>query len=71
MQFIKGNCTSLTSLDITNFNTGNVKDMTKMFEYCKLTSLDVSHFNTENVEYILDMFAEMENVISLDISDFK
>ena len=43
-------CTNLTSLDVSNFDTGKVRKMTAMFSRCeKLESLDVSHFNTSNV----------------------
>ncbi len=36
-------CASLTSLDLSNFDTGNVTDVRGMFEYClTLTSLDLS-----------------------------
>ena len=34
-------CSSLTSLNLSNFNTNNVKDMSWMFDGCfRLTSLD-------------------------------
>jgi surface protein len=39
------NCSSLTSLDVSNFDTGNVTDMIFMFGYCfSLTSLNLSNF---------------------------
>ena len=50
-------CQSLTSLDVSSFNTENVTDMRGMFSYCQsLTSLDVSNFNTENVTNMSEMF---------------
>ena len=37
------NCTFLTSLDVSNFNTSNVTNMSYMFQSCsKLTTLDLS-----------------------------
>ena len=43
-------CESLTSLDLSNFNTQNVTNMEYMFFGCEpLTSLDLSNFNTQNV----------------------
>ena len=43
-------CSSLTSLDVSNFNTSNVTYISSMFFRCSsLTSLDVSHFNTSKV----------------------
>ena len=43
-------CSSLTSLNLSNFNTSNVVDMESMFSNCgSLTSLDLSNFKTSNV----------------------
>ena len=43
-------CSSLTSLNLSNFNTNNVTNMSYMFNKCsKLTSLNLSNFNTNNV----------------------
>ena len=44
------NCLSLTSLNLSNFNTNNVYNMSGMFNRCSsLISLDLSNFNTNNV----------------------
>ena len=41
------NCKSLISLDLSKFNTKNIKSMKSMFYNCKsLISLDLSKFNT-------------------------
>ena len=41
------NCLSLTTLDLSNFDTSNVTDMSYMFRGCtSLTSLNISNFNT-------------------------
>ncbi len=43
-------CTSLRSLNLSNFNTTNVANMSTMFNGCvSLTILDLSNFNTSNV----------------------
>ena len=43
-------CSSLISLNLSNFNTNNVKDMSYMFQLCSsLTSLNLSNFNTFKV----------------------
>lgn len=43
-------CTGLTSLDLTNFDTGNEKYMKQMFNNCSsLKILNISNFNTSNV----------------------
>ena len=64
-------CTSLTSLNISNFNTSSVTNMSSMFDSCKsLTSLDVSNFNTSKVTYMNDMFFNCYSLTSLDVSNF-
>jgi surface protein len=50
-------CSGLTSLDVSGFDTSNVTDMQCMFDDCfGLTSLDVSGFNTSNVKNMNSMF---------------
>jgi surface protein len=51
------NCTLITELDLSNFDTSNVTTMSGMFNGCQsLTSLDVNHFVTDNVENMSSMF---------------
>ena len=48
---------SLQNLDVSNFNTTNIKNMHGMFGFChSLTSLDISSWNTDNVENMEKMF---------------
>ena len=52
-------CSSLTSLNLSNFNTINVNNMNGMFSECSsLNSLDLSNFNTINVKDMKYMFFE-------------
>ena len=65
-------CSSLTSLDLSSFNTSKVTDMRGLFEGCKnLTSLNVSSLNTSNVKYMDAMFRDCRNLTSLDLSNFN
>ena len=65
------NCSSLTSLDLSNFNTSNVTSMKYMFQYCSsLTSLDLSNFNTSNVTNMSFMFSNCSSLTSLDLSNW-
>ena len=44
------NCNSLTSLDISNFITNEIIDISSMFKSCSLlTSLDILNFNAGKV----------------------
>ena len=50
-------CSSLQSIDLSSFNTADVKDMRDMFDGCSsLQSIDLSSFNTTNVKDMSDMF---------------
>ena len=43
-------CSSLYSIDLTNFNTNNVTNMSGMLSDCSsLYSIDLTNFNTNNV----------------------
>ena len=53
-------CSSLTNLNLSNFNTQNVTNMFCMFNGCSsLTNLNLSNFNTQN---FIDMSAILKNV---------
>ena len=65
-------CRSLTSIDVSSFNTSLVKDMSSMFSGCiGLTSLDVRNFNTASVEDMREMFCACAELTSLDVSSFN
>ena len=65
-------CSSLTSLDLSSFNTSKVTDMRGLFDGCKnLTSLNVSSLNTSNVKYMDAMFRGCSSLTSLDLSNFN
>jgi len=43
-------CSSLTNVNLSNFNTHNVKDMRNMFGFCSsLKNINLSNFNTYNI----------------------
>ena len=62
------NCTSLTSLDVSGFNTSNVTTMKEMFYNCSnydLKSLDLRGFDTGKVtdmSYMFDGCSGLENL---------
>jgi len=65
-------CESLTTLDLSNFNTSNVTNMRSMFNDCEsLTTLDLSNFNTSNVTNMRSMFNDCESLTTLDLSNFN
>ena len=64
---------SLTTLDVSNFNTSNVTDMYYMFCNCsKLTTLDVSNWDTSKVTDMRLMFYDCTNLTTITgIIDMK
>ena len=65
-------CKNLTNLDLSNFNTQNVEDMSNMFSYCSsLTNLDLSNFNTQNVKNMSFMFSNCSSLTNLNLSNFN
>jgi len=72
MEYMFSYCSSLTSLDLSNFNTSNVTSMSSMFSYCSsLTNLDLSSFNTSAVTDMEMMFYDCSSLTSLDLSSFN
>lgn len=72
MYFMFYGCSNLTSLNLTNFNTKNVKNMNGMFGDCThLTSLDITNFNTAKVTNMGNMFLGCSNLTSLDLTNFN
>ena len=65
-------CQALTSLNLSNFNTKNVKYMSSMLCGCEsLTSLNLSSFITENVTNMQGMFFNCRGLKSLDLTNFN
>ena len=65
-------CSSLKTLDLSNFNTSNVTDIGQMFSSCSsLNTLDLSNFNTSNVTNMGWMFSSCSSLKTLDLSNFN
>ena len=72
MGFMFDGCSSLTSLDVSGFNTTNVERFCALFAGCSsLTSIDVSHFNTSNAWDFRLMFSQCSSLTELDVSHFN
>ena len=65
-------CSSLTSIDLSNFNTQNVTDMEYMFSKCSsLKYIDLSNFNTQKVTNMRCMFNKCSSLKHIDLSNFN
>ena len=64
-------CSSLTSIDLSNFDTSQVIDMGGMFYKCEnLTNINLSNFNTSKVTDMGAIFGECSSLTSLNLSTF-
>ena len=55
-------CTNLVKVDLSEFKSEHVKDMTLMFGNCpNLISIDLTSLRTDNVVCMLSMFANCDN----------
>lgn len=65
------NCSNLTQLVVSNWDTSKVSNMYSMFNSCKLlTQLDLSSFNTSGLANTNYMFYGCSSLIQLDMSNF-
>ena len=72
INFMFFNCTSLISIDLTNFNFNNVNDMSFMFfNCCSLTSLNLSNFNTNKNPVMDNMFKGINKSCKIICNDQK
>lgn len=63
-------CSSLTTLDTSNWDLSNLIDISCMFQNCtSLQSLDTSNWNLHKVRYAGEMLADCTNLVSIDLSD--
>ncbi len=60
----------ISQLDVSNFNTANVKDMSQMFGYMSLTSIDLSSFDTRKVTTFVNMFVNNKSLKTIWASDY-
>jgi len=70
--FMFDGCSSLTNIDLSNFNTNNITSMGYMFSRCSsLINIDLSNFNTNNVTDMGFMFWGCSSLINVDLSNFN
>ena len=63
---------SLTTLNLSNFNTSQVTRMYRMFSGMRnLTTLNLSSFDTSKVTRMYYMFSDMSSLTTLNLSNFN
>lgn len=64
-------CSSLVSLDLSNFDTSGFRTIKDLFSGCSaLVSLNLSSFDTSNVVSTMSLFDGCSSLVSLDLSNF-
>ena len=64
-------CTNITEINLSNFNSSNIMTMNGMFDSCtSLKSINFGNFITSNVYDMEKMFYKCTNLISLNLSSF-
>ena len=65
-------CSSLISIDFSNFNSNNVTNMGALFFGCSsLTSINLSNFKTNNVINMSGMFSGCLSLTSINLTHFN
>ena len=65
-------CSNLTQVDLSDFDTSNVTDMCFMFHNCeRLKGIELNNFNTSNVTDMCSMFEYCKALAQLDLSNFN
>ena len=58
------NCPKLKEINLSNFNTSNVNDMSFMFSECtSLEELNISNFNINNVTILKQEINRFNNIL--------
>ena len=66
------NCTSLVSIDLSNFTPQNVIDISYMFYNCEnLTKINLLNMNTSQVRNMAGVFYNCKSLTHVDISSFN
>lgn len=70
--FITFNNSTLKQINVSNWDTSNVTNMSNTFSYCEsLTSVDVSKWNTSKVRDMASMFSGCGTLQSIDVSKWN
>ena len=65
-------CTSIKSINLSNFNTKNLELASSMFEGCKsLTSINLSSWVNTNLYNVLNIFKNCTSLKHIDIRSFE
>ena len=65
-------CSDITEINLSNFDSSNITDMSDMFNACiSLTSINFSNFKTSQVTTMSNMFYACTSLKSINLSNFN
>ena len=65
-------CSKLTSINLSNFNTNKVTNMSNLFSGCSsLTNINLSNIKTNNVTDMDFLFSRCSSLININLSNFN
>ena len=66
------NCSKITYLDFSHFNSKGISEMNYIFQNCEsLSNINLVNLNTEDVTDMTDMFNSCKSLTKLDLSGFN
>ena len=66
------NCSSLTNLDLSSFDTFNVIDMSFLFDNCRLIEdINLENLNTSNTVFMRGMFNGCQSLAHINVGNFN
>ena len=72
INFLFEDCSNITEIDLSNFNTSDYGSMTSIFSRCtSLQKVNLSNINTSIVKNMKSMFYDCSSLTSLDLSYFE
>ena len=64
-------CNMLQTINLNNWDTSNVEDMSSMFEYCGVNELDLSNFDVSNVTDMTAMFGHCSSLQTINFNNWN
>jgi surface protein len=60
--------TSISKIDLSQFDTSNLKDISYMFSTTRISSIDFTNFDTSNVEDMSKLFEGCTSLLDINFN---
>ena len=72
INYMFGECETLTNINLSNFNCQNVTNMSWMFGKCKsLNNIDLTNINTQNAKDLSGIFYKCNSLANINLTTFN